>query len=85
MKKFKNILESLNSHLSTDGKQIDLANQIKEAIGKKAFFHIAKNVERIHADEIRKLNLIQRAFESEKGINALFDNKTHYLQKRYKD
>lgn len=71
----KELIQQIESHT---GKKFDLNN-------KRHFFLLSKKIERLHQDELRKLSLIQKVIESNDYSNDLFNNRSHYLQKRFKD
>jgi hypothetical protein len=70
----------------------DLVKQIEDHTGMKFDFnnrrhfgYLSSKIERLHNDDLRKLNLIQKVIDSKEGEDDLFSSSTHYLQKRFKE
>ena len=71
----KELIKKVEDHT---GEKFDLNNR-------RHFFQLNEKIKRLHADKLRKLWLIEKAMQSNKGENEIYDNRSHYLQKRFKD
>lgn len=80
MKTLIEILAEIEDHTDSS----DLKKKIINAIGTRPFFHLAGKIERLHQDKLRKLNLIEKALGSTEGENELYNEKSHFLQSRYR-
>ena len=75
MKTLKELIQRIETRT---GKKFDLNNR-------RDFLRLNTLIERLHKDELRKLSLIEKVLKSDDYSNDLYNNRSHYLQKRYKD
>ena len=75
MSLLKQFIKEIEDHT---GKDFDLNNR-------RCFFQLEAKIKGLHADKLRKLNLIEKVLKSENHENSLHDSSMEYTRKRYKD